>query len=283
MWQGPGVRLEAERSASHAFDRLFAAAVPSTPTDASRIRDARGAILDFVRREYDLAGARAGASDRARLEQHRDLLGDLASRVASLSSVSCGTPARPAGTAMQQLMRLTTAALACDLTRVVSLQSAPLDPAEFGAPPGDVHQDYAHMGGDPAKIMWMERYYATHATQLAFLLGELDAIVEADGSTLLDNTVVCWLSELATGNHETWNIPAVVAGGALRKGRYVHYGRDRRNPLDDRHGLIGRGHNELLVTIAQAVGASITAVGKPSVMSLDGSPIRLDRPLAELL
>ena len=58
------------------------------------------------------------------------------------------------------------------------------------------------------------------------MLASLQAVTEADGSTLLDNTLVLWGSELASPNvHSFDRMPFVLAGGRkfLRTGRYVDY------------------------------------------------------------
>ncbi len=39
-----------------------------------------------------------------------------------------------------------------------------------------------------------------YAQQFAYLLQGLDAVIESDGSTLLDNCLVIWINELSKGN-----------------------------------------------------------------------------------
>jgi hypothetical protein len=53
----------------------------------------------------------------------------------------------------------------------------------------------------------------------------MDEIVEPDGNTLLDNSLVLWISEFGNGGaHSTEDLPVVLAGGAggrLATGRHL--------------------------------------------------------------
>jgi hypothetical protein len=93
-----------------------------------------------------------------------------------------------------------------------------------------------------------------HAEQLAYLLGRLRDTVEGDG-TLLDNTVVLWVSDVAVGNtHSHVNMPFLLAGGGggtLRTGRYVQFP--------------GRAHNDLLLTLLRAMDVDDATFGRPDM------------------
>jgi hypothetical protein len=79
------------------------------------------------------------------------------------------------------------------------------------------------------------------------LLQRLDSIPEGDG-TVLDHSLVVWGSEIAKGNsHSFDSLPFVVAGGAagtLKTGQFLRFGKGAAY------------HNQLLVSIAQAMGLS---------------------------
>jgi hypothetical protein len=106
------------------------------------------------------------------------------------------------------------------------------EPSEFGYPSEDsVHLTYAHAsvaGKTSCGAQYSPRaeramtdlglWYARH---FANLLAELDAVPEGDG-TLLDHTLVVWLTALATPTHQHEDAFALVAGntrGALATGR----------------------------------------------------------------
>jgi hypothetical protein len=86
--------------------------------------------------------------------------------------------------------------------------------------------------------------------QAAYVLDQLAARPEGTG-TMLDNSIVVLCSEVSDGNtHSHDDMPFVVCGrggGALRTGRIVDAG--------------GRRHGELLVSLAQAMGANLGSFG----------------------
>jgi hypothetical protein len=94
------------------------------------------------------------------------------------------------------------------------------------------------------------------------LLDKMASVQESNG-TLLDNTLVIWVNELAKGNsHSHSPLPVVIAGkcqGAVRVGRYVKLPQLRKS-------------NDLLTGIANAMGTNITQFGNPAYCT---SPLAL--------
>ncbi|HJL17641.1 MAG TPA: DUF1552 domain-containing protein [Sandaracinaceae bacterium LLY-WYZ-13_1] len=300
-----GEVLPTQTDPAAAFELLFPPdASTAEPTVDERVRRERRSVLDFVAGEYERTMPRLSGDDRRKLEQHRDLVRDLESRIGALAGVTCGRPElASAETRFEHFARIASAALACDLTRVASIQMGQLDTAEFGAPAGtDVHQDWAHNAREGAEVpadesaaarmqredalRWMTEYNLVHARQLAFLLDLLDSVPEGDG-TLLDHTCVLWLTELSTGTHELRDMPVVMAGGcggAFETGRYLRYAQNR--PMPQRpwgpYPPIGPAHSHLLVSIARAMGAELDALPMTEATGADGERIDLTGPLAGL-
>ena len=150
-------------------------------------------------------------------------------------------------------------ALACDLTRVGSIQwSRSVSNTAFtwlGINEG--HHDLSHEGDGNAdavaKIVQVNRWYAE---QFAYFLDQLKAIPEGDG-TMLDNTVVLWCNELGQGNsHTRKDVPLIVAGNAgghFSTGKYLQF---------DAHS-----HNDLLISLCHAMGYPVATFGDPSLCS----------------
>ena len=69
-----------------------------------------------------------------------------------------------------------------------------------------------------------------HNEQVAYFLGRLKSIKEADGSSLLDNSTIVYGSNLADGDqHEEKNLPILIAGrggGTVKSGRHIKFRRD---------------------------------------------------------
>jgi hypothetical protein len=71
-----------------------------------------------------------------------------------------------------------------------------------------------------------ERIARFHLSQLQYLATKLDNMKEGDG-TVLDNSVIMWLSNMYVGRkHDNNRLPVVLAGGmggALETGRALNY------------------------------------------------------------
>ena len=83
-----------------------------------------------------------------------------------------------------------------------------------------------------------------YAKQVAYFLGQLDAVNEGNG-TLLDNTLIVWGRELGNTSHNMGRAPFIMAGkagGGLRTGRFLNFD--------------GKEHAKLLVAVAQLMGLS---------------------------
>jgi hypothetical protein len=124
---------------------------------------------------------------------------------------------------------------------------------------------------------------AWHAGHVAFLLQQLNSVPEGSG-TLLDHTVVVWVTELATPTHQHLDVCTLLAGscnGFFNTGRYVRYPRMLSNPLPNM-ALTGPPHNRLQVSLLQAMGQSDTSFGMTSAVVDDGTTISFTGPLTEL-
>jgi Protein of unknown function (DUF1552) len=296
------------------FDGVAAPTAPATkPVGLELSRARRQASVEFVRGQYAKLLAKLGAEDRAKLSLHRDMLEDLALRVQAVAQLKCEKPAYPpkgnetqmqiAGITMTKLLPV---AMACDLTRV-GLQHHPQLPAvALGAPSGlDVHQDIAHAAGDingqPAA--WMVAYNKLHAQQFADMIAAFRAVPEGSG-TMLDNSLLVWMQELANGGHDLYRMMYVVAGGknlGFRPGRYLKYAETGPNPYNllksspygdepkgnygsNKFGL-GPAHSRLLVSIMQAFGVNRDSIGLAAATGtgyMKGALVAMTGPLPRL-
>jgi hypothetical protein len=63
------------------------------------------------------------------------------------------------------------------------------------------------------------------AEQVAYIAGKLDAVQEGE-RTLLDNSMVLYLSSMMTGSHNNDQLPVVLlgrGGGKIKSGRVLDY------------------------------------------------------------
>ena len=131
---------------------------------------------------------------------------------------------------------------------------------ESGDVAGDWHQ-FAHSVPDPdaaANLLAIHRWTSSRIFK-GFVEG-LDSVMDVDGRTVLDNTLVVWGNELGYSHYNTdvQTITAGSAGGAIRTGQYLDYidwDQEYANPIDD-WGVLSPGlpHNRWLVSMMQAMG-----------------------------
>jgi hypothetical protein len=236
---------------------------------------------------------RLDGAGRARLDAHRQLVRDLEASLGAGPSAVCDTTFDPAGHKVTQFSRVIKMAFSCDLTRVATFVVPVPQCPEFGYPADQqvhFHEHRSIPGGSGCGAMYdpyaeqaivdLGIYYANH---FADLLEQLDSVVEGNG-TMLDNTIVVWVTELATGTHLHHDTFTIIAGGGnagFNSGRYVRYPRTITSPVLDTPS-IGPATNHLYVNILQAMGQPDTTFGLASVVDAAGGTISLEGPLTEL-
>jgi hypothetical protein len=233
----------------------FLAGTTAPTTLGERLRGQRRRVLDSAQSSFADLSRRVSRDDRARLEAHAARLADLEARLGGSASV-CTDPTLmlPAGypaTGRADLefraqIDVLVQSLACGVTRVASIHDSDYDSPPFaflqspvnaqlsalgavplpGAPLPNWHQQiHGDAGGPPVENPNLIGGFLYYASQFSYLLQQMRAVEEPDGSTLLDNSVVLWLSEFGAGSsHSTENLPVVMAGkagGRLTTGRHL--------------------------------------------------------------
>lgn len=246
------------------FNTLFAGGT----TD--RLAVQRQSVFDITRVETQRLMGLVGADDRQKLEAHLTSMRDVERRLVSSedSGGSCSAPtmqpvnlnsdAQYPETGRLQ-MDLAAAALACDQTRVITLQFSYSESEhlfQFLNINGNHHSishDFSQSGPGYDNYNKIQLWYAE---QLRYMLERLDSYREGSGS-LLDNTLVLWATEIGESTqHALTTMPYVFAGGAggrIRPGRFIDYGSRQQD------------NNQMLISIAHAMGADeLTEFGHPS-------------------
>jgi len=248
------------------FARVFAD-MTRDPAELARIRAHRLSVLDRVAGRFARLSARLGAADRQKLEGHLAAIREIETRLSpGPTRPACAVPSLSSGidpkandsfpAVGRAQMDLLVMALACDLTRVASLQwSRSASPVRFSwLDIAAAHHDLSHRGDDDQiAIDQLTRINRWYAEQLAYLIARMKEIPEGDG-TLFDNTLILWCNELAKGNThsrvDAHYVLAGSAGGALATGRYLRYEGDVP-------------HNNLLLSIIHAMGVDDGSFGNP--------------------
>jgi hypothetical protein len=170
IWRDAGQAVPPDTNVFGAFARLFPPTNGngSSLSSSDRVRAAQGSVLDVVADQYDALLPRLSGEDRQKLQLHRDLIRAAETRVQQLQQLQCVRPDEPSvdddfshlafyESRFDAFVDITAAALACDLTRVVTIQMSQLRNDHVGIA-GDVHADYAHNSEtNPAAIEVMSR------------------------------------------------------------------------------------------------------------------------------
>jgi hypothetical protein len=261
IWAGAHERLPAMQNPWEAYERIFGGMM----TDPAKPQiDLRKSALDHALAEIGTLRTRLPAADQLRLDSYHASLRDIERRLGNIPQPgSCVQPELgqevddPRAEALypdmgKLQMDLIVAALRCDVTRVASLQWGNSND-QCSYPWLGVNMlghDMAHSeeAADKKQVV-----YNWYSQQFAYLLSQLDAIDEGAG-TMLDNTVVLWVSEFGNSNaHAADNLLWLVmgnAGGYLRQGQVLK--------------VDGRSVSDLHATICKAFGIADSTYGNPA-------------------
>jgi hypothetical protein len=245
---------------------------PPTPTLRDRLASNRKSVLDGVLGSFTALRSRVNAADKARLDSHADFVRGLEAKLAasadggtSMPSMGCQRPdpslipsndngsggvylrGEKDAQMMPAIIENMVQAFACDVTRVQSLffyeADDPIFPTQFpaGMSPFDANNWHSTIHGVPripenmADASSLSSSFNFYAQTFSQLVQRLASVTDTDGSRMLDNTLVLWVSEMGYGSvHAAYNIPVVMAGlkSAFSKGQGRHVVCNRRSMGD---------------------------------------------------
>ena len=268
-YTGPAAPITPEVSPKAAFDRYFMGVTPSgmTPTEdpaVTRARNEQKAIVELLKGDLGRIKTRVGAADYQKIDRHMQGVMAMERRImpaptGSTGSVGCTVPPAPMTvtsnsanfpTQITQMFDIAAHLLACDVTRVMTIQLSYGFSNVLHTWLGhtSAHHTMSHdMMDRRTELQAIDNWYAK---QVAYFLGKLDAVNEGNG-TLLDNSLVVWGRELGSTAHRMDRVPFILAGkagGGLRTGRFLNFDKQE--------------HAKLLVSVAHLMGVtSVMKVG----------------------
>ncbi|MBA4064200.1 MAG: hypothetical protein C0501_10890 [Isosphaera sp.] len=248
-WRSESTPNAKETDPKLVFDRLFGGNDPKDVAEARAKRDLfNKSVLDFVNEDAKGLDKTLGQGDRKKLDEYLTSVREVEQRIEK-ARAGAGKPAArpnmPAPTGVpkdvQEHIRLMgdllVLAFQTDLTRVATFPLAndgsnrPYKMLEVA----EGHHELSHHGSDPKKLEKIRKINTFHVEQLAYLLGRMAAVKEANGTTLLDNAMVVYGSGIGDGNrHNHDDLPILVAGkggGSLAAGRHVVFPKRDDTPL----------------------------------------------------
>lgn len=269
---GPGQIVVPEDDPGKLFGRLFSAPLPTgggppdpaAEAEAARLRARKQSVLDRVMTEYRRIQTGVGAEDRQRLENHLTAIRSVERGLAAptgggMAAASCKKPEAPAPGSYiadtKAQMDLLSLALACDLTRVASLQWRSALTSFSWVNVSASHHGLSHQTGSGGPDAQLSRVVQWHVGQFAELLARLKGLADADGTTLLDNTLVYFTNEISIGSHKHNRAPLVLATGNFVQPN----GKKLETQRSLKYG--GVNHSGVLTSIAQLMGVPIDNFG----------------------
>lgn len=235
-WASESLPLAPVADPRSVFEKLFGGGAGNERERHLRQRlERRKSVLDFVLEDAKGMNRKLGRNDQVKLEQYLDGVRQIERQIEKAERFETPEAAigRPAGVPerheehvdlMYELMAL---AFQTDSTRVVSYCVAPEGSnrpfLELGIPEG-YHFLTHHQGNQEkiAKVAKIERWYME---RFAKFLTRLDSMEEADGTSVLENSMIVYGGGIGDGNkHNHDELPVVLAGGgggSLNPGRHV--------------------------------------------------------------
>ncbi|MBL9105711.1 MAG: DUF1552 domain-containing protein [Myxococcales bacterium] len=266
-YSSPGMFVTPDDDPAHVYSRLFGDFMGGDEA-ADALRARRQRVVDLLVDEAGALRSRLGSEEKPKLDAHLEALAKVEKGL--MGGAGCGLPDAPdplgtqdnanfpAITAAQIDLMVT--ALACDMTRVASLQlSHTVSPTVLSFLPGvtDGHHSLSHIDDSNAagiqQFVTCERWFAE---QFLYLVQRLADTPEPGGmGTMLDNSVVLWAKEMGDSRQHTCKgVPFVLAGGA--GGRWQ---------LGRKLSFTGESHGKLMVSLCQAMGLDTASFGNPMV------------------
>lgn len=258
-WSSPTTPMTPESNPRLVFERLFGAGAPGERAAyLRRRRQEQRSVLDFVLEDARAFQRRLDTHDKAKLYQYLTGVREVETRIqkaerfGDAQDPTIETPAGvPADYAeyLQLMYDMLILAFQTDSTRVATLLLAhdgsnrSFD--HIGISEG--HHDLSHHQN---RAEWIEKLCDIdhwYVQQFARFLEKLDQTKDADGHSLLHNSMIVYGSGNADSNRHTHtNLPLILAGGGggtLQGGRHVkHHSKPVSNlflSIADRQGVPG--------------------------------------------
>jgi hypothetical protein len=247
-WGSPTAPTPLELYPALAFDRLF----------RDEVGRADRSVLDAVLEDATGLRNRVSKSDQRRLDEYLSSVREVEERIdragkagrlqgwrPTLDRPDISRPADGIPQDIDQHMRLMcdilVLAFRTDTTRVCTLK---------------LNNDHSSLRFPHLKVDYMIHHLLSHSDsadwlkvnqfftqQLAYIADKLDQVQEGE-RTLLDNSMILFLSSMMTGNHNNDQLPVVLlgrGGGQIKTGRILNYlGKPNRRMCSLYLSLMGR-------------------------------------------
>ena len=272
-WTRGGVRIPADDRPSRVFAKLFLNGTADEVEEQVRRLKEGQSIMDLVRTQAKSLQTKLGKRDREKLDEYFSSVRDLEQRLVKAEEwskkpkpkVDYKQPQDVADKAdfvarLELMFDLAHLALETDSTRLITLS---ISGTNLVPPIQGISTDWhnlSHHGKDESKLEQLKIVEMEKMRLLNDFLKKLQATKE-QGQSLLDQTMVLFGSNLGNAsNHDTRNLPIILAGGGFKHGQHLAFDPKKHPPLSN-----------LYVSILQRLGLEVDAFasGKGTLNGLD--------------
>jgi hypothetical protein len=239
-WRTATSPLSPESNPRLVFERLFGAGNPGERSDSlTRRRAQQRSILDFVLDDAKSIQGQLTHRDKAKMDEYLTGVREIEQRIITaegFTDIPDPAMATPDGIPqayddyIRLMFQMTALAFETDATRIATLLLA-RDGSNRAFPEIEVaegHHALSHHRNNEdmiQKVKLIDRFYAE---RFAEFLGLLESKKDADGQSVLHNSMIVYGCGNSDGNRHTHsNLPVVLAGnggGALHPGRLLETG-----------------------------------------------------------
>ena len=249
-WYGPDKIAPSIKDPRKLYDRLFM---------ANSYRTHVSDVTDLVLADARSLSKKLGEKDRETLDEFMTMIRDIEVRIDKLQKLLADADVKvpkdeimPRGEYIQLQADMMLLALQMGLTNVATFMIGPerwdaslMYEGVFDKPVQHHNMTHNQQGEGYKDLQKIDIF---HMQQFSYLLHRMKTIREADGSTLLDNSIVTYGAGLGDGaTHQYYDLPLIVAGGAqnqIKQGRFVRC-------------QSGTLNSNMWLTIAQLMGLEI--------------------------
>ena len=249
-WYGPGKIAPSIRDPKALYDRLFL-----RDSYRSHVAD----VTDLAIADANTLSKKLAREDRRTLDEFMDMIRNIELRMQKmdklLADVDIKIPRNevlPRGEYIRLQADLMLLAFQMGITNIATFMIGPerwdatlMYEGVFDKPVQ--HHNLTHNQKDDG-YKQLQKIDIFHLEQYAYLLNRMKELKEADGSSMLDNSIVAFGAGLGDGaTHQYYDLPMIVAGkaqGQLKQGRLIKM----------RSGTL---NSNLWLTVAQLMGLEI--------------------------
>jgi hypothetical protein len=235
-WASPTKALPMVRDPRLVFDMLFGSG--ATREERALKRQTDRSILDWITRDVKRLQTKIGPTDQARLNDWLENVREIERRIQKIEERNTSGEARelptaPAGVPdsvdehMKLMFDLQALAFAGDITRVTSYKMS-RDATGRTFPESGVTGGFhglSHHGGNEQRVTQYAKLNKYHVGLVVYFMEKLKKLQDADGSSILDNSLILYGSPIGDSNlHNHKRVPLFLAGkaGGALKG-HLHY------------------------------------------------------------